>query len=664
MPEPVEFLDSFEGRVAPGRVIGSPADPGLGPAARSAVRMGADVEGVISVRNRALRFAPLVEPGWGRCGYSTEPLLLVPGTVARVGVMNAHPSSETLPLEPLRTRLSVWVRGSGTDPLPRRIAGLVSGRRRETHRRRLRRWFRHHHDGHRRFPASINQLVGFFDASTIDGPRSAIAAIATRPLGPRNGGFSLAVGALDLRQQLVDGLANAPHELVFVVRDDTVLLAASGLGGSGLAAAPDATPLGVVHRTLSGPVSLGVHQSVVSQHGFSIDTVVDRFELRHEARWADRFAGSSAGAVDVEGRRTFELPQAAGLIDLCVDVVDDREVSMTWPGKAGGVRTLVVGTTRVRLTVDGRAVERPLAPASSRHLSVNELEGRLRIHVDGQTLIDVAVDAPGPGSLVVETTSSGRDAAPDTDALPSVVRRLEIFGREIDLGTVVGRSWPSIGGEPEIFDDFTGPDSPDLEHRGGPIPWARVLGSTPIGTRDGRATIRGPLTERTVYLTPWSDPRGADVEVLIEPPEAIPGVLPRCRGGLVAGTGPDDLIIVNGWIDQSYGGGSISSFVRLGGREEVFDAVWANVGSALAWDRPFRLRLITDGMRYRVLLDGRTVLARSLLDIYPWAEPLALRQVGIVANWEWGLDTGSRFRDFTGRRLRESPSAPQPATCR
>ena len=57
-------------------------------------------------------------------------------------------------------------------------------------------------------------------------------------------------------------------------------------------------------------------------------------------------------------------------------------------------------------------------------------------------------------------------------------------------------------------------------------------------------------------------------------------------------------------------------------------------------------------------LDGETVLARAIRDIQGWAPPLILTKVGIVANWEWGLDSGSRFSDFVGWRPHDDGSPP------
>ena len=51
-----------------------------------------------------------------------------------------------------------------------------------------------------------------------------------------------------------------------------------------------------------------------------------------------------------------------------------------------------------------------------------------------------------------------------------------------------------------------------------------------------------------------------------------------------------------------------------------------------------------------VYLNGEPVLYRALSDVYPECEPLRIRAVGIVANWEFGDDTGSRFDHFVARK--------------
>jgi hypothetical protein len=62
-----------------------------------------------------------------------------------------------------------------------------------------------------------------------------------------------------------------------------------------------------------------------------------------------------------------------------------------------------------------------------------------------------------------------------------------------------------------------------------------------------------------------------------------------------------------------------------------------------------RLGLSSDGDRYLAFIDDEPVLYRAFRDVYPDASRLQIRKVGIVANWEFGTDTGSTFQHFIAR---------------
>lgn len=108
-------------------------------------------------------------------------------------------------------------------------------------------------------------------------------------------------------------------------------------------------------------------------------------------------------------------------------------------------------------------------------------------------------------------------------------------------------------------------------------------------------------------------------------------------------------VIVNNWLNDSYGGASVSCFSCVGGFEDLYDAVWTNVGDRVRWGVPHRFRVVFDGVHLLMLVDDEPVLYRALTDIYPEAARLRIGRVGLVANWEWGNDTGSRFRRFAAR---------------
>ena len=50
-----------------------------------------------------------------------------------------------------------------------------------------------------------------------------------------------------------------------------------------------------------------------------------------------------------------------------------------------------------------------------------------------------------------------------------------------------------------------------------------------------------------------------------------------------------------------------------------------------------------------MFLNDETVLYRAFRDVYPDFKRLVIRKVGLVANWEFGTDTGSKFEQFRMR---------------
>ena len=228
-------------------------------------------------------------------------------------------------------------------------------------------------------------------------------------------------------------------------------------------------------------------------------------------------------------------------------------------------------------------------------------------------------------------------------------------------------------GSIEVFSDDLGDrddqgdrdDRVDLEARARRgIRWRRVAGRRPIVVTPSGAVV-GPLApeppgkiarlmrpsgQRTAYVVDW--PGGAgDVSVEITPPGDARGQGERGRGGLILYEDDRNFLIVNDWLDDDYPGASVSVFRRAGGFEEVYDAVWVNVGERVTWGRPHRLAVSFDPTGFTAHLDGAPVLTRAYRDVYPSYPPLHVRAVGICANWEFGDDTGSRFGGFVARRV-------------
>ena len=90
-------------------------------------------------------------------------------------------------------------------------------------------------------------------------------------------------------------------------------------------------------------------------------------------------------------------------------------------------------------------------------------------------------------------------------------------------------------------------------------------------------------------------------------------------------------------------------FFRFGGYEDLYDAIWTNVADRVYFGKPFRLRVACDGEQYRVTVNDEAVLYRAFRDVYPDSDRLHINRVGLVSNWEFGTDTGSKLEDLSIR---------------
>ena len=147
----------------------------------------------------------------------------------------------------------------------------------------------------------------------------------------------------------------------------------------------------------------------------------------------------------------------------------------------------------------------------------------------------------------------------------------------------------------------------------------------------------------------WDNPDFADVQVNITPAGTARGQNEHGLCGLILWQDENNYITINIWRGDSYGGASISCFFHIDGFEDLYDAIWSNVGNRVTHGVPVDMRISFDGMRYMVFLNEEPVLYRALTDVYPDCRPFTINRVGLLANWEWGNDTGSIFRNFVGR---------------
>lgn len=234
------------------------------------------------------------------------------------------------------------------------------------------------------------------------------------------------------------------------------------------------------------------------------------------------------------------------------------------------------------------------------------------------------------------------------DALESTLERLSEH-----------RWWDPRTGPVCFEDHFVGP-ARELDHvvPEGSLRWERLLGEgvfelSGSGGARVRASRSRPNPGRTIYGVPWSDTRGANLSMEVTPPGTARGQGHRGRSGVAFWQDEDNHFIVNTWIDDAMVGVSLSAFLRLGGREKMFewDAVWTNVGSRISHGVPFVLSVSCDGTQFLCRLDGEPVMYRAFSDYRAEYRGLRIGHVGMVANWEWGDDTGSRLGHFTARPL-------------
>ena len=273
------------------------------------------------------------------------------------------------------------------------------------------------------------------------------------------------------------------------------------------------------------------------------------------------------------------------------------------------------------------------------------MDGEIQIYLDGKLISDRLADsrlatATGVGLIKSEVNSSLHlrhfEAHPRSVTIPS-----------LDLGSL----WWREGTNTVIQDNFqTEGELAGKTTSVGDRVWQKTLGLGKFKLQSGMAkvdaNVERPNPGRTAYTVAWEHPKFADVSVTIFPPGKERGQGEKGRGGLIFWQDKDNYIIINTWLDDFYEGESISCFFRIDGFEEIYDAVWSNIGSAIAFGQPYTLRVVFDGNNYTVRVNARTVLYRALTDIYPWASAIDINRVGIVANWEWGNDTGSGFSNF------------------
>lgn len=687
----VELIDNFADACGEGRVLGRKCASGH-------VRLGCDVERAMSVDNGALRIAPLVHAGFGRVALSYGPFVQRPGLVFVVYMLNGHNTAQDEPLsDSFQHRLKCWLRGSATEGKWKRVITWLRHARFRRALRQVRWWHRTAHMGKDAPRLNENLAVGWYSSEAEPDPRLRGSGFIMHALGPENG--ELWAGEANCRTRALRGVQNLPLYFVGIVRPEgTIYYVSSCTYAQGLAVYPTMRPIALDDRALPDQVFLGIHQGVLGQVGFRLDSRIYGVRVGQIEDYRFWFSGGHAAAAFEGGGFSHGTAADAGGTwqvwnAACADPEDTEpnpegiEMAVLDPGAESGLihaslghapnRGHVVGIlcrgvdeqNCLRLELSDTNAVLVLLVGGSREVlasrKLGDLRGedirylqilddglRLRAYVDGDPLTDAWIQEP----RLNRATNVGVFAG-GAGIVSAGFRRFEAHPRLIRLPAAfdMGAPWMRRGAEVVIADDFAA-ESGDLDGRtaSNGVRWQRIMGEGHIdvsGNRSARvrASREAPCPGRTAYCIDWSNRDFAEIEVTITPSGRDVGEGHKTMGGIILYQDLDNFVILNAYRTDYYPGGSVSTFFRFGGYEDVYDAIWSNVGSRITCGEPMRLGLSSDGKRYLVLVNDEPVLYRAFRDVYADAAPIRIRKVGIVANWEFGTDTGSEFQAFLGK---------------
>ncbi|MBE9170322.1 nucleotide-binding protein [Pleurocapsales cyanobacterium LEGE 06147] len=689
----MDITDSYSDNRTSGKTIGTKSPSGI-------LRKGIDAEKIVAVDNGALRFKPLITSGWGRQGIAYGPYTRSNGLALAVFMLNGHNTSQLETIEWFKQRIKRWVIGSETESPLKRLRGWLRSRQKKGTARRLLWWMRISPLATKLFPIpSLNEnlAVGWFASETPSNPLTEGNGFIVHATGGENGELWARVGTNCL--SAFRGLQNIQVYYVVILREKgAAYYAASVPNARGLVAYPYLRPLAIDPFNKEATLFAGIHQCVLGQIGFRADTRVYGVQIEsipELATWygtahaADKLIGDGnldgteaeiGGYWQVSAGNYRLTPQGllpdgsdnlalldpgkpSGLIHVLIETVDcATECSLVWRFQDEQNHwRLVLKSDRCQLQVKENGNLSEVADSNEWYLETKVVtsvqildDGKIfGIYLNGKLVFGQRFSDP----RFKDATGVGLGSL-ESDDRNLYFRFFEAHPRSVPLPDALdlGSPWLVEGKELVVQDNFAGLPQ-DLAGKTTSIGnkvWHRDIGKGIIeisgnNTAKVKADARHPNPDRTAYTIPWDYPNLADVEVEIIPPGTKRGKGDKGRGGIICYQDEDNYIIINTWLDDSYEGESISSFFRIDGFEEIYDAVWANIGQTIAFGQPYTLRVVFDGMNYGVWVNNQPVLYRALTDIYPDLSPLQINRVGIVANWEWGNDTGSAFRNFTAK---------------
>jgi hypothetical protein len=539
--------------------------------------------------------------------------------------------------------------------------------------------------------------LGWFTQEIPPDPTRGHHAFFIRSLQSENGALLAQVD----NQQLscLRNLQNIPLYVILILREHgTAYYAASIPGAHSLPAYPHMRPLAIDTQGDKQQVYAGVHQSVLGQIGFRADTRLYSLQVKSlpqfrywygSAHTADRLTGDgNLEATACEKGGVWQVKQGAfERTATGIKALDDKSVALVKTPEASSlIHVILEGRPAAgdeigliwRYTHQDQHLEMVLSSQES-HLECRDSGAQDGIYtalepswwqqgpnsvqirddgaiitciLNGRNILESPVEAFYP-----QGTTLGIRLHQDSEAFS--LHSFEAHPMSLPIPTAFQFDPPPHLNESHkvIWDNFTGAPGADIhgkEPASGGAAWHKQLGAGTIEFSQNagavvRADARHPNPGRTIYTLLWENPNFAALQVEIQAPGSARFQGEKGRGGLVFWQDSDNYIIINTWLDDYAAGASISSFFRIKGFEEIYDAIWTNIGTRISWGQTYRLRVAFDGIRYLARVNDEAVLLRALTDVYPGIQPVQIKQVGIVANWEWGNDTGSRFLSFEAR---------------
>jgi hypothetical protein len=681
-------VDRFTTDVARGRVNGTTDSGSATSQSPAAVRHITDAERMISIDHGALRIPMLAKPGFGRAALSYGPFTAKPGLAMAVWMLNGHNTSQTLHTYSLLKQAYRFLRGGNAFSIPEQLAGWCRHPARESLWRRVECWVGV------RFAKNANVkdnlMVGFFtDATkpTLGSHGSAFVMHAashecgdlrSTSTGRMDPGSSFTPQA-DNGTSIAHGFQNVDALYVVVLREDSAIsyLAATP-GARGAAAVGMMRPVAIERRSTntappSPTVFAGVHQAVLGEIGFAVDSRVHAIIVDHLPECASRFAGAhAANASPSHSAEQFrQLVAPTGLLSAWLAPSSTPTGIVFRAVNLHNHWSVVVRTTEAGTLVDlAKVHDGSSTIVASATMSTPPGHCQLLILDDGDSIaVRFAGQVIGPHAIrdPLHAVSAGIGIVGDS------IRDFEAHPREVPIPPQfrVHEFWAPKGSRELIRDDFADSSATTpTELDNGVVPvastatpttqrptWQRTFGSGRfdiLPTSSGGGTkVRGepgnPCPMRTLYTLPWSNPAFADIETTMTPPGTGRFQRQAGRSGLVLWQDKRNHLIVNLWLHDGYDGASISSFLVFDGFDDVYNAVWTNSGSRVTWNKPFRMNVTFDGDRYLVRVNDEPVLYRRVTDVYPRANRFNITRVGLASNWEWGLDTGTLFHNFIAR---------------